>query len=215
MAGTSNAFQTKLRHGLNHAQKEIIELREMLVLRRRERTYRELKYQFAVLRFEAALIRHAYVSEKAGFKPDQPRWPKDSGGLGGRWSGGAGTEEPGTEPASPRPRGHHLVPGEIYRNESLRPETRRVFEGETIGPLRAQSHNNSDGHVEYNKAVQEAFDRFKSENSIAQSEDMTPAQARKFVVEVRGSIDPRIRQFNMRIIMRELRFYIRRGRGAE
>lgn len=29
---------------------------------------------------------------KAGFRPDQPRWPKGTGGDSGRWSGGAGAE---------------------------------------------------------------------------------------------------------------------------
>jgi hypothetical protein len=36
---------------------------------------------------------------KAGFRPDQPRWPKGSGDESGRWSGGAGTESP----APPKP----------------------------------------------------------------------------------------------------------------
>ncbi|HEY1983329.1 MAG TPA: hypothetical protein VGH13_24875 [Xanthobacteraceae bacterium] len=36
---------------------------------------------------------------KAGYRPDQPRWPRGSGDISGRWSGGAG-EGP---PAPPRP----------------------------------------------------------------------------------------------------------------
>ena len=215
MQQASVSFLTQLKVGLRQIHGELSELKEMLAVRRCDRVCREIKYELAALRFKTALVRYAYVSQKAGFRRDQPRWPKGSGDDSGRWSGGVGTEEPSTGPAAPRVRGHHLVPGEIYRSEPLQPETRKVFEEETLGPLRAQTHNNGDGHSEYNRAVREAFDRFKAEDGIARSEDMTPAQARKFVDEVRGSIDPRIRQFNMRIIMRELRFYIRRGRGTE
>jgi hypothetical protein len=32
---------------------------------------------------------------RAGFREDQPRWPKGSGEDGGRWSGGAGTAPAG------------------------------------------------------------------------------------------------------------------------
>jgi hypothetical protein len=39
--------------------------------------------------------------QKAGFRPDQPRWPKGSGEQGGRWSGGAGTGSPIPEEAPP------------------------------------------------------------------------------------------------------------------
>lgn len=215
MLHASTSFASQLKIGLRQIHGEISELKEMLAMRHRDRACCELKYELAALRFETALIKYAYVSQKAGFRRDQPRWPRGTGEDSGRWSGGAGKEEPSTVPATPRPRGHHLVPGEIYRNESLQPETRSVFEGETIGPLRAQTHNNGDGHREYTKAVKEEFDRFKAENKIVRSEDMTPSQAKKFVDQVRGSFDPRIRNFNMRIIMRELRFYIRRGRGTE
>jgi hypothetical protein len=214
MPRPSTFLQTGLQAGFHQIRSEITELSELLAIRRYDRECRELKYHLAALRFETALIRYAYVSGKAGFKPDQPRWPKGAED-GGRWSGGAGTEEASTGPATPRPRGHHIVPGEIYRNESLQPETRRVFEEATIGPLQAQTHNNGEGHREYTKAVKENFDRFKAENGIVRSEDMPPQQAKRFLDEMRGSLDPRIRNFNMRIIMRELRFYIRRGRGTE
>jgi hypothetical protein len=38
--------------------------------------------------------------DKAGFRQDQPRWPKGSGEISGRWSGGAG-EEPSLPPKPP------------------------------------------------------------------------------------------------------------------
>jgi len=202
------------KRGFREIRGELDGIKRLFAIRRRERAQQNIKRQLAALRFETALVGYAYISEKAGFRRDQPRWPKGSGEGSGRWSGGAGAEGPSAGPAIPRARGHHLVPGEIYRTESLQPETRKVFEGETIGPLRAQTHNNGDGHSEYNKAVKEAFDRFKAEHGIARSEEITPTQAREFLDEIRGSFDPRIRQFNMRIILRVLRFYIRRGRGA-
>ncbi len=44
--------------------------------------------------------------DKAGFRPDQPRWPKGSGDISGRWSGGAG-EAP---PSPPKPPPEELPP---------------------------------------------------------------------------------------------------------
>jgi hypothetical protein len=109
-----------------------------------------------------------------------------------------------------RSRGHHFVPGELYRHEPLRPETRKVFEDNATGPLRGKTHGNSVEHGNYNRAVKEAFDRFKVENGIARSEDMTPEQAQKFVDQVRRSSDPRIHNFNIKIYMQEFHFYLRR-----
>lgn len=110
---------------------------------------------------------------------------------GGRWSGGAGAESPQTGPSrNPRSRGHHFVPGELYRSEPLKPETRKVFEDAVTGPLRGQQHGNSEEHQNYSRAVREAFDQFKSRNGIVRSEDMTPDQAKKFVDEVRDSNAP-------------------------
>lgn len=43
---------------------------------------------------------------KAGYRPDQPRWPKGSGDISGRWSGGSG-EGP---PAPPKPPPADLPP---------------------------------------------------------------------------------------------------------
>jgi hypothetical protein len=199
-----------LKHGLRQIHVEINDLKEIVAVRRRDRACREFKYHLAAQRFETALIRYAYVCRKAGFRRDQPRWPKGTE-EGGRWSGGAGTEAQSTGPsANPRSRGHHFVPGELYRNEQLRPETRKVFEDAVTGPLCGQQHGNSLEHRKYTEGVQEAFDQFKSRNGIARSEDMTPEQAKTFVDEIRNSKDPRIRSFNMRIYMREFQFYLRR-----
>lgn len=209
--------QTNLKHGFGHMRREISELTEILAARRSERTVREIKYQLAAVRFETAAIRYAYLCRKAGFKEDQPRWPKGSGDDSGRWSGGAGTTAPSNEPsANPKSGGHHFVPGELYRNEPLKPETRKVFEGAKTGPIPGQPHGYDEEHVAYNKAVREAFEKFKVDNGIARSEDMTPDQARNFVDEIRASSDSRIRGFNMKIFWRQFRFFMRgRGRGFE
>jgi hypothetical protein len=196
----------------------MVALENALLARRRDRICQEVKYELAAARFETSLIAHALVCQKAGFREDQPRWPEGTPGEpkpGGRWSGGAGTAAPSNEPsANPRSRGHHFVPGEIYRNEPLKPETRKVFESATTDPLNGDTHRYDKAHREYSKAVKEAFDRFKAENGI-RSEDMTPEQAKKFLDTVRSSSDPRIRNYNMRILRRQLRFYIRRGGRGE
>ncbi len=68
-----------LKRGVNQIRREISELGEMLAVRRLEKACRDIKYQLAAARFETALVRHAVVCRKAGFRQDQPRWPKDSG----------------------------------------------------------------------------------------------------------------------------------------
>jgi hypothetical protein len=85
------AIPAGLRNGLSQMRAQIAELKELLDARSQNRLCRDIKYQLAALRFETAMIRHAYVCRKAGFNPDQPRWPAGSGEDSGRWSGGAGT----------------------------------------------------------------------------------------------------------------------------
>jgi len=109
-----------------------------------------------------------------------------------------------------------LVPGALYRNEPLQPETRKIFEQTTTGPLDGETHRYDQSHKDYNNAVKESFERFKAENGITRSEDVTPEQAKKFVDEDRTSSDPRIRNFNMRIYRQQFRYFMRRGpRGTE
>jgi hypothetical protein len=59
-------FQKELKRSFHQIRGEISDLRQMLVARRRDRIYRELKYQTAALHFETALNRHFRVSGKAG-----------------------------------------------------------------------------------------------------------------------------------------------------
>jgi len=95
--------------------------------------------------------------------------------------------------------GHHLVPQSIWRGEPLRPETARVFDRATTGPIPG-GHNFGDGHPAYNKAVREMWDRMKAGGTDCSK--MTPSQADDFVRQVRQSQDPRIRDFNHRIYRR-------------
>ena len=140
------------RQGLREIRNELDAIKQLAAIRRRERAYWEIKYQLAALRLETALIKHAYACLKGGFRPDQPLWPKGTS-EGGRWSGGAGTESPQTGPSrNPRSRGHHFIPRELYRNETLRPETHQVFENAVTGPLRGQQHGNSSEHATYAEA---------------------------------------------------------------
>jgi hypothetical protein len=156
-------------------------------------------------------LRRALIQSKAGFKPDQPRWPKRSGEESGRWSGGSGTDAPTADGNhAPTRGGHHFVPREIYEREPLRPETRRVFEQAVTGPLNAGSHQYSKEHGIYNDAVDEHYRRFLKDNGT-RSENLTPEDANKIVDEVKRSSDPRIRGLNMRIYMREIMFWLRRG----
>lgn len=80
--------------GIGQIGREIGQLGEILAARQREKACLDIKYQLAALRCQVALIRHAYVCRKAGYREDQPRWPKGSGEDSGRWSGGAETGTP-------------------------------------------------------------------------------------------------------------------------
>jgi hypothetical protein len=54
----------------------------------------QMRRECAALRFDWERIKRDYYACKAGFKEDQPRWPKGSGDDSGRWSGGVGTGTP-------------------------------------------------------------------------------------------------------------------------
>src|SRR5262245_1865022 len=76
-----------LKDGLCQIRTEFDDLKETFAAGHRAAACREREYQLAARRFETALIRYADAYRKARFKPDQPRWPKNSGELSGRWSG--------------------------------------------------------------------------------------------------------------------------------
>jgi len=81
----------ELKEGFRQIRIEFDGLKETFAACRRVAACREAEYQLAAQRFETALIRYADTCRKAGFRQHQPRWPKNSGELGGRWSGDAGT----------------------------------------------------------------------------------------------------------------------------
>ncbi|MTW15017.1 hypothetical protein GJ689_02225 [Rhodoplanes serenus] len=178
-----------------------------------------IRSNLAFRKLQRDLVLYFDAEQKAGFKEDQPRWPKGNGEISGRWSGGAGTDASAAEGASgspgSAPRGHHFVHRSLYEKLSLRPDTRKVFETAVTGPLRAGPHGWSKEHYTYNRAVEESFERYLRDNRI-RIEDMTPDEARKFIDATKRSTDPRIRAVNMRIYMREIMYWLRRvPRGNE
>ena len=117
--------------------------------------------------------------------------------------------------------GHHYIPKGVFGKEkysALSDEARAVFEKSTTGPLQDPTSNYNDQlHREYNKAVEEALDKFLKTKGI-RLEKMTGDEARMFVNEVWNSEDPRILGFKRRMLWREFRLFMRgraRGRGFE
>lgn len=195
---------------------ELVELR---------REHLELKWLWAKRKLECA--RQAFMAKAynrnqprvpAG-NPDGGQWTSD-GAVGGTNSNSpasasndedtnVGSNKPATDiSAARRGKGHHYIPAALFENESLPEDTRRVFEEASTGPLRDERSNKYDqDHRQYNQAVKGHYEKFKRENGIT-SERMSPDQARQFVREVQDSRDPRIRNYNMRIWLREI---MRRG----
>ncbi len=149
---------------------------------------------------------------KGGYNPDQPRVPAGSAD-GGQWTSEGGVS--GSSGSSGKSGGHHYVSRSVYEKLPLQPETKKVFDQATTVKLKAGPHLWSSPHFDYNAAVSKKFDAFLAQNDI-RPEDMTPDQARKFVDLIKTSREPAIRNFNMRIYMREIRFWLfRMPRGSE
>lgn len=109
--------------------------------------------------------------------------------------------------AARRGRGHHYVTRELFERlekEGLPTEALNVFEDAATGRLTDPRSNKNDAeHRLYNKAVDEQWQRFKAQHNI-KVDQMSVDQARTFVEEVKNSNDPRIRNFNRTIWLREL-----------
>jgi hypothetical protein len=173
----------------------------------------ELRWQLKGLKLNYELRRF-----QCKYSPSQPRVPAGNPD-GGEWTTGSngralarenqtaehGDDNNETNPpvllVADRPKGHHYVNQSLYKSLPLSPETRKVFEEATTGPLN-EPHGWSREHFQYNHAVKESLDKFMDTNKIS-PEGMTPDQARSFVEEVKASPDPRIRNFNMRLMLRE------------
>ncbi|MGA8820076.1 MAG: hypothetical protein WB624_22545 [Xanthobacteraceae bacterium] len=155
---------------------------------------------------------------KAGFNPNEPRVPAGNPD-GGQWANDGrppanesqvlsdapdGGWIPGAQYAAD---GHHWVPKAVYGKYSLRPETKKVFDNSTSGPLADDSVNRWNiEHRTYNEAVNEAFTAYLKKNTIV-ADQMTPEQAEEILGEVKGSTDPRIRMLRMKILRQSLRYF--------
>jgi hypothetical protein len=161
------------------------------------------------------------------YSPDQPRVPAGNPD-GGQWTSGSGEGETTELSAASRnkARGHHELPQSLYNKLNLSPETRKVFEDATTGPINARGIIEGklrghfwDGprgaHGVYNEAVEELRDRFMAEIGI-KPEQMTPEQARLLIERIKQSQDPRIRDYNNIIRLLQRLFRTRTGgRGNE
>jgi RHS repeat-associated protein len=167
----------------------------------------------------ASVSGETYYNYFRTYQPNQGRYTQnDPIGLeGGMNRFGYVEENPLSwiDPLGLDPVGHHFVPQSLWKNEPLLPDTRRVFDRATTGPIPG-GHNYGDGHNKYNEATKEMYEKWKTQNKI-QCETMTPKQADDFVRQVKQSTDPRIRDFNNRIYQRIINGAFRRipgGRGA-
>ncbi|RXF74804.1 hypothetical protein [Hansschlegelia zhihuaiae] len=185
------------------------DLRDAKSSRRRGRlALLRMRSEIAADRVRAAFRR--LEDQKAGFREDQPRWPKGSGETSGRWSGGVGVAVSSGR-TKPRPNGHHLVPRSVAASQefNLSSQARQVFDQETTGMLYGASHRFSELHRQYNFAVSDALRDYLRERGISGS-SMTSNDAEDFIRRIYGSSDPRIRNFNLYLYRQRLYRILRR-----
>jgi len=87
--------------------------------------------------------------------------------------------------------GHHIIPKQIFKRYNFPPETQKVFDKGTTDPV---THYFDKGHRAYNKAVQEAVDKFLKDHNI-NPEDMTPEQATECIRSIEKSQEPSIMDY--------------------
>jgi hypothetical protein len=134
------------------------------------------------------------------YSQNQPRVPAGNPD-GGQWTDGGGLTD---FSAARRGRGHHYISRQLFDKKPFPEDTRNVFEQATTGPLHDERSNKFDKpHRIYNEAVTNHFNNFVERNQI-EVQQMTPDQARQFLKEVQESRDPRIRNYNMRMLLREI-----------
>lgn len=140
--------------------------------------------------------------------PDSGQWTNDGGRSTGDSQILSDAPDSGWIPgAQYAADGHHWVPKAVYGKYSLRPETKRVFDNSTSGPLADDSVNRwTVEHRNYNAAVNEAFTAYMKKNNIS-ADQMTPEQAQEVLEGVKGSSDPRIRTLRMKILRQSLRYF--------
>ena len=153
---------------------------------------------------------------KYGYDPAEPRVPRGNPGCG-QWTRIAGNDSPNDAsdadefPRQPYAESHHWIPRQLYRKEPFSKETKRVFDKSSSGALADPSVNfNDEDHRAYTDAVKKLLDAFLERNNITE-EQMTPAQAEDFVQEVKGSGDPVIRKFVLKIEREAVKYIMRYG----
>jgi len=197
----------QVRRDLDELKREIAEKR---AAEARADEAARIRCDLAWERFVQTYKRYA-AQQKAGVDRKWDGQPRDE--LG-RFDFGKKPKTLASQPAAMRRPGHHYVPRQVYKDRRLSEDTRKVFEETTTGKLEdARTNMFDNSHRAYNKAVNEQFDRFLAKNNITE-EQMTPQHAREFLGEIVTSRDTRIRNFNMRMWMREI-FRGGRFRGTE
>ncbi len=120
---------------------------------------------------------------EGGVQPNQPRVPRGNPD-GGQWTSEGTTDSRVLSDATPDPivpwaqyaaaDGHHYVPRGVFENEkySFSSETLQAFEDVKTGPLNDPTSNWYDEpHRNYNKAVEEALDRFLARKQYTRRRD--------------------------------------------
>ncbi|MGB9368436.1 MAG: hypothetical protein WCE79_20730 [Xanthobacteraceae bacterium] len=208
------ARRESLARSIEQARRDLDEVKREIAEKRaaeaRADEAARIRCDIAWERFVETYKRYA-AQQKAGVDRKWDGQPRDRGRFD---FGKKPKPELVSQPAAMRRPGHHYVPRQVYKDRRLSDDTRKVFEETTTGKLEDTRTNVFDSsHRAYNKAVNEQFDRFLAKNNITE-EQMSPQQARELLGEIVTSGDPRIRNFNMRMWMREI-FRGGRFRGNE
>jgi len=197
----------------------MVTMRSLLAI---DTSLRRLRWQLAATRFSLKLRRFA-TATKAGFNPDQlrddyGRW-SDGGGLSSRTGRFRSRVTDVSAARRFRPKGHHYADRQLQKQSpEMSTEVRKVFENSTTGKLLDRRSNKFDTpHRVYNDTVKDLFKGFLDKNGIdKKAKGMTAEQARSFLKEILESRDPRIRRFNMLILLREIMHHVPRWpRGNE
>ncbi len=109
------------------------------------------------------------------------------------------------DPLGLEPEGHHWVIGPIRNDPNLSPEARHIFNNVRTGPY-GEPHRWSKEHSEYNKGVQELWDKKKIDPS-----KMTAKEAQDFIRQIMESKDPRIASYKQWIIRQCMKYGQRGG----
>jgi hypothetical protein len=110
--------------------------------------------------------------------------------------------------------GHHYVPRAVARDNKVSDEAREVFEKAKTGPLLDTRSNKWDEeHRIYSKAVDDMLKGYI--DATGPPEKMSGDQAHEFLRQLHASSDPRIRNYNLGIHIREIAGRVLRWGGRE